>query len=226
MLYSFSICASSINFDYGETSTVFNRFAIENTSDNRVSLQTKDSLRSFRISGLYDHGGNQIYFLYAPLETSYKFNPGNSFMFNKEDFSSGADTEVFYKFNSYRLGYLWKWRNQSLNYWVGAVVKVRDAEIKVTQGSKSSSFDNIGLVPLASIGLEYFLLSDVSLFSHTDALSASQGSAYDSQIEFRYKVDSVSLAIGKRILGGGADNHRVYNFAQFDTNYIGIRLSF
>ena len=84
----------------------------------------------------------------------------------------------------------------------------------------------MGFVPLAAFGFELDLSQSISLCSHTDALTASQGSAYDSQLEIRYNLNNVSLSLGKRIPGGGADNDNVYNFAQFDTYYSGITYLF
>ena len=84
----------------------------------------------------------------------------------------------------------------------------------------------MGFVPLAVFGFELYLSQSISLYSHTDALSASQGYAYDLQLEIRYNLDNVSLSLGKRIPGGGADNDNVYNFAQFDTYYSGITYLF
>jgi hypothetical protein len=225
LVFTTQLYASSIHLDIGQSEAVFNRFAIPNTDQDRINLPTDGTLTSFRLTGYFDlASGNQLYVLLAPLATSYSFDATKNFEFNDENFTSGTDTQVDYKFNSYRIGYLWKWKLSSLNVWAGFVGKIRDAEIKVTQGSTSSAFDNVGFVPLASVGAELFLTKSLSLFTHTDALGASQGSAYDSQIEVKYGLEKFALSLGRRILGGGADNDRVYNFAQFDTNY--LRLSY
>lgn len=69
--------------------------------------------------------------------------------------------------------------------------------------------------------------SDWSLFTHLDALGASQGYAYDFQFELRYKTSlHYSLGIGYRSLGGGADNDTLKNFAQFDTTYFSLVYNF
>ena len=227
LFYSSSLFASAISINVGETKAVFNRFAIPNTSEDRVTLPVDDTLVSYRLTGFfYLESGNQFYFLIAPLATSYTFNSEKNFEFDDENFSADTETEVEYKFNSYRLGYLWKWNLQSLSFWTGIVGKVRDAQIKVSQESISRKFNNIGFVPLAALGFEYNLFHNISLYSHTDALTASQGSAYDSQVELRLNMKNAAISFGKRILGGGADNDKVYNFAQFDTYYAGIIYKF
>ena len=93
------------------------------------------------------------------------------------------------------------------------------------QGQKSS-FDNVGFVPLLSFGFDLVIYESLNLYTHTDALGASQGSAYDSQIELRYKLNSTYISFGKRILGGGADNDNVYNFAQFDSYFLKVGYNF
>lgn len=219
--------AHSLNFELGQTKTAFNRFAIPNTSEDRVSLPVDDTVTSYRLMGLFDlENGNQIYFLVAPLASKYNFRAEKNFEFDREIFTQGIDTEVDYKFNSYRLGYLWNWNFKLLRVWAGFVGKIRDAKIKVSQASTSKSFDNVGFVPLASFGFEYNMRNYLSFYSHTDALTSRQGSAYDSQLEIRFNMKQTAFSIGKRILGGGADNDNVYSFAQFDTYYAGINYKF
>lgn len=223
LLFSQYSWASSIDLDIGQTETVFNRFRIPNEKSNQITTPSGGTLTSFRLTGTFDlKSGNQLYLLYAPLQTSYNFNATKNFRFNDTTFSNGEDTEVTYKFNSYRIGYLWNWKSSSFRYWIGAVGKIRDATIAVSQGSKNDSYSNVGFVPLASYGFDWQLTSFFSIFHHTDALGSSRGAAYDSQIEFKINTSKLSTSLGKRILGGGADNTNVYNFAQFDTLYLKI----
>lgn len=216
-----SISASEVSLDVGQTKTLFNRISIPQNDADQLSLPKGDKVTSYRLTGFFDtESGNQIYALIAPLEVSYKFRSTKSFNFNDTLFLNNRDTTLNYKFNSYRLGYLWTWRISNLKYWVGLVGKIRDADTEVVQNDRSDSFDNIGFVPLLAAGFEYRFLPFISLFTHTDALGSQQGSAYDSQFELRFIVNTYAISLGKRILGGGADNDTVYNFAQFDTEYL------
>ncbi|MDP7321510.1 MAG: hypothetical protein QF441_12940 [Bacteriovoracaceae bacterium] len=218
-----SVFASEISIDIGQTETVFNRISIPSSQANQLSLPEDESLTSFRLTGFMDtKKGNQIYFLIAPLEVQYQFESDKNFKFNDINFTNNTQTKFNYKFNSYRVGYLWTWKTDSLKYWIGAVAKIRDAKTEVIQGSQTDSFSNIGLVPLLSAGLNLKLYKELYLFTHTDALGSSRGSAYDSQVELKYQIQDYSASLGKRILGGGAENDDVYNFAQFDTSYIKI----
>lgn len=218
---------SSLNLDIGQTTTNFNRFSIPKSITDRITTPTEETLNSYRLTGFFDLSSkNQLYVMLAPLEVNYEFVSPKNFTFNNTNFTQAVDTKVKYKFNSYRLGYLWTWSFSRYRYWLGAVGKIRDAEIEVKQASASDSYDNIGFVPLLSFGFEWALTANLQIFHHTDALGASQGSAYDSQIELKYKMSNSSISLGKRVLGGGADNDRVYNFAQFDTFYFKLSTYF
>lgn len=221
--FSFNLFASYISFEIEKTKTIFNYFAIPNFDDNNISLSDDDSLINYRLKGIFDlDNGNYLYLLIAPLEINYNFISGKQFEFDGVNFAAGIDTDVDYQFNSYRLGYLWHWNFHSFSIWTGVVGKMRDAKIKVSQGIKTQSFKNVGFVPLASFGLEYFFDQHFSIFSHTDGLASSQGSAYDSQFEMRLNSNQISFSVGKRILGGGADNESIYTFSQFDSTYVGL----
>ena len=216
-----ALLASSISIDIGETKTAYNRFAIPNTTANRISLPQGDKMTTHRVTGYFDLSDNsQLYVLLAPLETDYTFVADKDFTFDGVNFVNGIETKVKYKFNSYRLGYLKSWYSGRSGWWIGATGKIRDASITVTQGNSTHSYDNVGLVPLLSLGFDWPFYSNFSLFSHTDALGASQGSAYDAQLELKQQFNQFSWSFGKRILGGGVDNDKVYNMAQFDTFYL------
>lgn len=225
IFFSSFVNAHTISLDVGQTKTNFNRFAVPNNEKDKISLNSNDTLTSYRLTGLYNlKNGNQLYFLLAPLTTNNDFISSKNFDFDGVSYSSGLDTNVNYKFNSYRFGYLWKWNFKNLDLWAGVVGKIRDAKIEVSQGNKSNSYSNVGFVPLVSFGAEWTLHKEFSIYTHTDALTAPQGSAYDTQLELKYDYNKFSFSLGKRILGGGADNDKVYTFAQFDTFY--TRLSY
>lgn len=112
----------TISIDVGKTETNFNRFSVPNESQNKLSLNSDDSLTSFRLTGLYNLGsGNQLYFIIAPLTTTTNFVPLKNFEFDGENYLLGEDTNVSYKFNSYRFGYLWRWNLDSADLWGGVV---------------------------------------------------------------------------------------------------------
>jgi hypothetical protein len=227
LFFSFNAWASSLSLDLGQTKTNYNRFSIPTNVASQLEMPQGEGIASYRLTGYIDLASrNQFYFLLAPLQVEYSLNAVSNFRFNNTNFTSGSTTNVTYKFNSYRVGYLWTWTNSNLKYWLGAVGKIRDAKIEVIQASVRDQYDNVGFVPLAAFGFEWPLGSHFSIFFHTDALAASQGAAYDAHFELRYRLGSIATSLGARILGGGAENERVYSFAQFDTTYARFSLIF
>ena len=127
--------AHYINLELNRYKSSYNYFQLPNDDANRVNLSDDKYLNSHRINGKFDLGDNHfLYFLYAPLKANYSFTSNKDFNFNNSSFSADQKSEVSYKFNSYRVGYFKKYQyNESLKYWFGGVLKVRDAKIKIKQ---------------------------------------------------------------------------------------------
>lgn len=145
--------------------------------------------------------------------------------FNGQTFSPGS-AKVNYRFNSYRLAYHRELRSSEklkMNY--GLVLKVRDAEIEVVQGSLASSRKDLGLVPLLHFDLKYNFYQDLSVYFDIDGLAAPQGRAFDGGLFLqRAFMDKYEVFAGYRFLEGGADNDKVKTFSY--VNYYTLGLSF
>jgi len=118
--------------------STYNYFSIPSSSENRVDLPDTKKLGAFRI--FYEKGYKDWSWtlLYAPLALDYSFTADKNFTFNKTAFDTGKKTNVFYQFNSYRLGYRKIKRFGMSRFFYGGVLKIRDAEICVTQSGRSS----------------------------------------------------------------------------------------
>jgi hypothetical protein len=218
-----------INFELGRSKSSDNNFSLPNSNENEINLPDEKYLNSYRIKGRVNLNNDTfLYFLYAPFETDYNFKSNKAFKFDNTNFNSDKDTSVDYKFNSYRVGYFKELSpKDGLKYWIGGVLKVRDAEIKVSQNGLSDSYSNIGIVPLLGIGAEYFINKKISLFSHIDASGFGQGYAYDFNAEMRYHLNNKNfLGLGYRTFGGGVDNDELMNFARFKTLYANYSFKF
>ena len=167
-------------------------------------------------------------FVWAPLEITDNGTLPSDVSFAGTDFATGIDTEANYKFSSYRISYryrfydgpTWRWR-------VGATGFIRDARIALRQQGKYAEDTDIGFVPLihlrgrARIGESWMFILDF------DGLAASQGRAFDISPQLAYSVsDLVDVAFGYRVIEGGADVERVYNFAWFNSLVGSIRFKF
>jgi len=173
-----------------------------------------------RIEGTWDinekHG---LRFLLAPLSYSENGRLDEVTRFAGETFSPDEDVEADYTFNSWRLGYRYHWfAREQWDFWVGGTLKVRDAEIKLSQGGVTSSDDDLGLVPLLYLGGEYRFNDHWSLSADLDGLAGGPGRAIDLGIRLNYAVnDQWVVGLGYRTLEGGADTDDVYSFAWFNS---------
>lgn len=137
--------------------------------------------------------------------------------YNGVTFAAGTPTEAAYRFDSYRLTY--RYRLVSNPTWrvdIGLSAKIRSAETSLSQGQTSSSYSNIGFVPLLYAAASWHPAPGWSLALDADGAAASQGRAFDVSLKlYRDLSERWSLSAGYRTLEGGADVEDVYTFAWF-----------
>lgn len=157
--------------------------------------------------------------LLAPLSFSETGSIAEPISFAGGTFNTDQPVTGEYRFNSWRFGYRYHlYPRERWNFWIGGTLKIRDAEIKLTQNGASSSDDNIGFVPLLHLATEYRLASQWTLAADMDALAGGPGRAIDLGVSLNYKAsNSLQLGIEYRTLEGGADTDDVYNFAWFNS---------
>ncbi len=153
--------------------------------------------------------------LYAPLSFTETGTPGGPLRFADEDFVGGTPVEARYTFNSYRVSYRWRARSSDrADYWIGGTAKIRDATIKLDQGSVSGRTDDVGFVPLLHLAADWRLGPGLHVSADVDALAGGPGRAIDGALKIGYEMgDGWSLRVGYRTVEGGADVDSVYNFA-------------
>ena len=228
-LFSTPSFSHQINLELGRAKTLFNHFQLPNEDRNEINLPDDNTLNSYRVKAMIDlENDTFLYFLYAPFADDYHLTSDKSFTFNNSNFGANEHTAISYKFNSYRAGYFKKFNpHEKFTYWLGGVVKIRDAHIKVRQNNRFDSYENVGVVPLLGLGAQYFINDHISLFSHIDALGSSQGSAYDVNAEVRYHQNkNNAIGLGYRTFGGGVDNDELMNFARFESFYVNYNITF
>jgi hypothetical protein len=156
--------------------------------------------------------------VYAPFAVKVQGKPYRDIVFNGETFSQSEELEVSYKFNSYRLTYYYAfWGDGDSQLNGGITVKVRDAEIRYSQGAKVATNDNVGFVPLLYFEWLKPLSSTWAFHLQTDFAGASQGRAVDIALKARWDLSKATqLGFGYRTLEGGADNEKVKTFSWFN----------
>jgi hypothetical protein len=164
--------------------------------------------------------------LYAPLKIEGSYRYDRDIEFEEETFSQNEKIETLYQFNSYRVSYFWNLKNSKKFLMdLGGTLKVRDAKVRLKQGSKKEMIENIGFVPLIYLYGEY-RFDGISFVSFDfDGLVAPQGRAVDAGLFYGLSFSkNLRASLGWRILEGGADNKKVFNSALFQ--FYSMRLEF
>ncbi|MBY0383535.1 hypothetical protein K2X05_00115 [bacterium] len=165
--------------------------------------------------------------LYAPLEIKLNSQFAQPVNFENVNFAANTSTDLFYKFNSYRLTYAYhfdRWNNWL--FALGFTGKVRDAEVRLSQSGLVGKKSNVGFVPLLNFQARYEFSNQWQFRFDLDGLAAPQGRAIDAAFFLDYKSDLLTVFGGYRTIEGGADNDKVYNFAWFHQAVVGLWYDF
>jgi len=160
---------------------------------------------------------NFLRLLVAPLSLEGTGTLTQPTRFNEVTFDPGVPTSATYRFDSYRL--TWAYRLVADPTWridLGLTAKLRSAAIDLEQGNLTSSYDNVGFVPLLHLHAAWRPSVSWTLAFDADGAAAPQGRAFDVSLKlYRDLSDRWSLSAGYRTLEGGADVEDVYTFAWF-----------
>jgi len=176
---------------------------------------------------------HEIRALWAPLQLEGRITRPTSTTFLSESFAASEEITTFYKFNSYRLGYAYRFEEmRGWNIALGFTAKIRDAEIRLSNTEQSASKKNVGFVPLLHAEARRYLSPNWSVNIDMDGLAAPQGRAIDLALSAERFVTNFGAGhvlyayVGYRTVEGGADNDEVYNFAWFNSAVLGLRGAF
>ncbi len=198
---------------------------------SRFSLT--DDLRSgseayLRIRAGWRFGRNDLSLLAAPLTLRSKGTFDRAVAFNGEVFAAGLPTEAVYRFNSYRVKYLYEFhRDERLSLRWGGALKLRHAGITLTNSFTSSESKNTGFVPLAAFSAQYAFSPGYLLDLDVEALGAPQGRAEDFMLAVSRQLrPDMRLRAGYRFLEGGSGAGKVYTFAWLHYLLVGLTWAF
>jgi hypothetical protein len=205
--------------------------AIPGSSGTRFSLSeiSRGPFSTYRVYLGHSWDRHELRALYAPLSIDLTTRFDSAVNFMGASFAPATNTSAFYRFNSYRLTYTyflmptdeWEWG------W-GFTGKIRDAEVRLTQGDLRKSKTSIGFVPLLHLQGRRTLGGDWIFRLDFDGLVAPQGRAFDVGVFLEKQVSQTPFSVfgGYRTVEGGADNGKVYNFAWFHSLTLGARGEF
>jgi len=219
-------------FETGSAFTSYNDVRIPGDTGTLFSIQ--DDLNPnasfyFRLRATWEiNKDHALSVLIAPLRFDASGIAPKAIQFYEKTFSAGEMLEAKYRFDSYRLTYRYTLVDDpTFQFKLGLTAKIRDAAISVRGETAESERVNTGFVPLINFSLQWFLGGGLSLLLDGDALAAPQGRAEDILLGIQYDLDGKYFFRGGwRVVEGGADNDKVYNFTW--VNYLslaaGIRL--
>ncbi len=215
----------TLDLETGLTSTRYNSAKVPKATGTEVDLArlVGKEWRTFgRIALIYqDRSGGSWKILYAPFRQSGTGSLGTATSFAGQNFAPG-DAVATYRFDSYRLTYRKPWKG---GWSVGGTLKIRDAEIRLRQGTTVASESNTGFVPLLHVYGEGKLAAGFDYEIELDGLAGGPGRAIDLSLRVKRELGPGTTGfLGYRVLEGGADVPRVKNFAW--VNYITAGLIF
>ncbi|MBF0360980.1 MAG: hypothetical protein HQK49_08210 [Oligoflexia bacterium] len=137
-----------------------NQFQVPNNSGG-TRIDIKDSAGTPFLIHRFTYyrtltGPHQLRVMIAPLEIKSEVVLDKDILFQNRTFQKDELVSYTYKFNSYRLSYVYNKRQSDGWSWhIGGTLKVRDAKIAVKGKNHSEEKKNLGFVPLLNFGADY-----------------------------------------------------------------------
>ena len=208
---------------YGMVKFISNESKVPNDSEaNAFDLPeaTTSSLRLY-LSAIFCKK-HEFRLLYAPLEYEKIIKLDEDITFNGATFSSNLNTSAGYRFNSYRLSYIYHLNTEKrYQYRLGLAGKIRDASIYLKSDSNYSKYSNTGFVPLLHIGVKRRWKDKLCWDAELEGSWAPQGYALDFRTSVDYQLfNGWFLGIGTGFLQGGADNDKIKTFSTIFSSFL------
>jgi hypothetical protein len=223
----------AMDLELGAVFTGYNNIRIPGNAGTEidVSSQLRQDFTFFlrgRTTFLFGENKHAISILAAPLRIEYSGSAPNNVRFQQSDFPANEPLNVIYRFDSYRLTYRYHFiRKEKLLIGAGLTAKVRDASIRFTSGDVSDVKTDLGVVPLINFNVGWLPLERTRISVDGDALIGPGGRAADIGIFVNQQLyRHLWVKGGYRILEGGADNSRVYNFSLIHYAALGALIFF
>jgi len=104
--------------------------------------------------------------------------------------------------------------------------KIRDADIRFVNETNDTHYDDLGFVPLVNFYASYKPSYRWSAIIEGDALASKFGRAEDIFAGFSFQIDpKFGVKLGYRVVEGGADVEKIYNFNWINYASAGVLLT-
>ena len=166
--------------------------------------------------------------LYAPLKSLVTGTIDRNILFDGKYFKANIPLEAVYKFNSYRLTYNRRITdNDKFKFGLGLSAKIRDAGTSLKNKELLSENFSVGFVPLINVLANWNISQKAFIDFLGEGIIASKGRAIDLSFSGRYSfTKSLQGNIGYRLLEGGANGTKRYNFIQLHFIFASLNFSF
>ena len=166
--------------------------------------------------------------LYAPLKSLVTGTIDRNILFDGKYFKANIPLEAVYKFNSYRLTYnRIITDNDKFKFGLGLSAKIRDAGTSLKNKELLSKNFSVGFVPLINVLANWNISQKAVIDFLGEGIIASKGRAIDLSLSGRYSfTKSLQGNIGYRLLEGGANGTKRYNFIQLHFIFASLNFSF
>ena len=166
--------------------------------------------------------------LYAPLKSLVTGTIDRNILFDGKYFKANIPLEAVYKFNSYRLTYNRRITdNNKFKFGLGLSAKIRDAGTSLKNKELLSENFSVGFVPLINVLANWNISQKGAVDFLGEGIIASKGRAIDLSLSGRYSfTKSLEGNIGYRLLEGGSDGTKRYNFVQLHFVFASLNFLF
>ena len=180
---------------------------------------------TFEWNFLKRHG---LRLIVAPLRIDGSGTLDEPVLFKGTTFAPGVTTKGKYQFDTYRIGYRYRFLNKpAWRLQGGVTLLLRDAKIELEQNGVKASDSNQGVVPLINFSTHWFFADRWSAILDFEGLAGGPGRALDMALKVRYHLtDRWNIGGGYRALEGGVDTDDVYNFSWFNYAFISVGYQF
>jgi hypothetical protein len=222
----------SIDIESGRVNTGYNKVQIPGDVGTFISFSDELNGSSnffFRFRTSYAISSkSSLSILVAPLLVSYNGHISRDVYFHGSNFLQNSNLSATYKFNSYRVSYLYSAiKKENFEFGFGLTIKVRDAFIRLKSDATEATKYDLGLVPLVGFKIFWNFYKPFGFLVEGDALAAPQGRAEDVLFSITYQASTKWMVrTGYRLLEGGAKNSTVYTFAYFHYYSVAVQYVF
>lgn len=223
--------ASELNLEFGQVENSYNKIRIPGDEGTLFNMAPSFDNSNFYHRISYSHkfqSKHGFRLLYAPLKLEGDKVFSKEIKFQGVTFNANEKTHTEYAFNSYRGSYFYQLVDQKgWSLRLGGTLKIRDALVELKQDNVRKFKKNTGLVPLFYLASEYNWDNGFRIALDLDGLAAPQGRAFDVALMGGYYFTSkFHGSLGYRMLEGGVDNDKVYNFSQFNYFFSALQYNF